>query len=106
MTTTELDQLLSYARDKRLGLTALHCLLTISEEEQKLSFIADYLGVSSSAMTGHADALEAADLARRVNRSSDRRASYLQITAKGGDLVTNCLLGPAYACAATPTFFQ
>ena len=95
MTTTELDHLLSYARDKRLGLSALHCLLTISEEEQKLSHIADSLGITASAMTGHADALEAAGLAVRTFSKADRRASFLQITDKGGDLITNCLLGPA-----------
>lgn len=70
MTTTELDHLLSYTRDKRLGLSA-------------------------SAMTGHADALEAAGLAVRTFSKADRRASFLQITDKGGDLITNCLLGPA-----------
>jgi len=95
MTTIELDHLLTYAREKNIGLTSLHTLLTIAEEPAPLSFISQQVGITTACMTGIADRLTALGMVHRTTGHGDRRRVKLQLTAKGQDLITSALLGPA-----------
>ncbi|GLX67854.1 MarR family winged helix-turn-helix transcriptional regulator [Paenibacillus glycanilyticus] len=57
----------------------------------KVSELADVLGLTSGAITGIADKLLSEDLISRERASNDRRVVYIELTAKGKDMVDDIL---------------
>ncbi|WP_336776144.1 MarR family winged helix-turn-helix transcriptional regulator [Paenibacillus sp. MMO-58] len=57
----------------------------------KVSELADILGLTSGAITGIADKLVAEDLISRERAKDDRRVVYIELTAKGKDVVDDIL---------------
>ena len=96
MTTTELRDLLTYARDHQLGVSTLAALNHLhAHGRAKTSTLAGVLGVTTASVTGFADRLIAMGLITRAHSTSDRRIIYLKITPQGTRLITSALLGPA-----------
>lgn len=80
MTTTQIKT----ARHLGLGLTALETILTLAEHgEQTLGDLSIYLGISTAAITGTADALVKKGFAARVHGIADRRTIRLRLTGAG-----------------------
>ena len=97
MTTTALSHLLSYARDKQLGLTSLHALayIHLQDGEAQIGQVARHLGVTGAAITGTSDRLVALGLITRRYGKKDRRNVWLEITPNGSALIATALIGPA-----------
>lgn len=89
MTTTELQDLLTYARDHELGISMLAALNHLhATDSAKISTVAGVVGVTAAAMTGFADRLVAMGLITRAAGTADRRSVWLAITPKGSRLMS------------------
>lgn len=96
MKIEQLEKALETAQKAGLGLTSLRALIHIENArslfaEYKLTDLATLCGVSTAAITGQADRLEKAGLAKRHHSDKDRRTVYLSITDKGAGLAKKIL---------------
>lgn len=81
---TDIAAILGRARSHKLNAVALQCLCEIDRRgPETLTGLALSLNISTAAMTGAADRLEALGYAKRKPSKSDRRVFWLAITTAG-----------------------
>ena len=96
MTPTELNDLIDYARSKKLSLASVQVLNHLHVARQaRINGICRACNISPPAMTSCSDSLVERGYITRRSGTADRRNIWLEITAKGDSLITNALLGPA-----------
>lgn len=79
--------------EKRFGISIpqLMCLQFLSQQEDyktTASKIKDYLKLNASTVTGIIKRLEGRGLIAKLPNAKDRRATFITLTAKGADLLT------------------
>ena len=101
MTAPDLCRTLRACRSHRLTRTTLHTLAYLDRQggAAKLADIASELDISTAALTGVVDALEASGHIQRLRKPSDRRVIFAELLPKGRDALSECL-NPS---AAVPT---
>lgn len=98
MTSNQLCNILTYARDKKLSLSALHMLAYLHQHgEANMTDVAGSIGLSSANITGHTDRLVEMGYLVRVRQSGDRRGIHLQLTGIGRRVMETALAGPNLA---------
>jgi DNA-binding MarR family transcriptional regulator len=95
MTPTELCEILTYARDKRLSLGSLHTLAYLHQHgSATMTTVARHIGISGTGVTNIADTLSSLGYLTRSHKTGDRREICLQLTGMGERVITTALLGP------------
>ncbi|ACS99536.1 MarR family winged helix-turn-helix transcriptional regulator [Paenibacillus sp. JDR-2] len=75
-----------------MNYTQFKLLFTLhTSDSLKVSELAEILGLTSGAITGIADKLVAEGLISRERANDDRRVVYIELTAKGKDMVDDIL---------------
>ncbi|TCS81265.1 MarR family winged helix-turn-helix transcriptional regulator [Tepidibacillus fermentans] len=87
----EMNQLISSEKHRCLregiSLSQIWVLKQLEQDRQKISDLAESMGVSVPAITGLSDKLIIQGLAKRTRSDQDRRIVYLTISEKGRELL-------------------
>lgn len=95
MTPTELCEILTYARDKRLSAGTLHILAYLAEHgSATMTSLARHIGVTTASLTVLADRLASLGYLTRCRQHADRREIHLKLTGIGERVIATALLGP------------
>ena len=82
-------------KSRRAGFQSINHLLILvhlaQTENANLTDLANLTGISSAAITGLIDALEAQGLAERCRTATDRRVIHIVLSSKGRDTITRIL---------------
>lgn len=88
--TTKTIQKFRKAYELKLSVSQILTLLLLEQDDMTTSAISRDIGLSSAAMTGIIDKLEARRLVVRQRNKYDRRVITIELTPKGHDVV-HCL---------------
>ena len=87
---TTLDQLLAVnLRPEKISLNHLLTLALLSKESLSMGELSSRLGVTTAAVTGHVNRMEAKGWVERAPTKRDRRQLQVKLLSKGAEIVNS-----------------